>query len=521
MDFNSSNNADHYNELVARQVDQYKETEVMHDLPRIYDYWAGKYISKNAEQITGYSNIIEFYAEYFRRALHESNSTFLLSIGSGDCSIEIEIVKNLIFGGEKQFFFVCLELSPILIEKARKKIDSEGLGDIITVAQIDLNKWSPKYKFASAMAHHALHHILDLEHLFGVIKDNLAPRGRFITCDIIGRNGHMRWPEALRLTREIWQRIPRKYKFNHQFQNYDEYFQNRDSSTEGFEGIRAQDILPLLTKMFSFEVFFGFGNLTDTFIDRGFGPNFNPENSHDTEFIDYVHKLNEQLISDGILKPTSMIAVLVNEPVSNTKVYKHWTPAFCIRNPEALEIDYDIEPLLRGIPFQLVPGDNPMVANQIGTYSLEEELLFNNGEKPLREGQRNGIKLLKYGWGNPEADFTWSICEDAAIMFPLEKKTDTDLLMEVAFVPYISPLSDHTTVEMLINNVQVKRWQFNGNGDNGSNSFQIVIPGQLIKNSPVIEVRFMLPNRRMPQFESGSDVRQLGIGLMSVKIGLK
>lgn len=518
MVFNSSNDADHYNELVARQVDQYKETEVMHDLSRIFDYWTGKHISENVERVAGSSNIVELYTEYFRRALNESNGTFLISIGSGDCSIEIDIVKNLISKGEKKFFFVCLELSPILIEKARKKIDSEGLGDIITVAQIDLNKWNPKYQFAGAMAHHALHHILDLEHLFGLIKDNLAPGGRFITCDIIGRNGHMRWPEALHLIREIWQRIPRKYKFNHQFKKYDDYFQNWDCSTEGFEGIRAQDILPLLVKMFSFEVFYGNANLIDPFIDRGFGPNYNPENPQDAAFIDYVHNLNEELISKGILKPTLLIAVLVNEPVSSTKIYKHWTPAFCIRNPEAPVIEYDIEPLLQGIPFQLTTGDDPMVANQTGVYRLGEEVFFSNGEKKLGKGKRNGLKLLKYGWGNPERDLIWSNCEDAAIMFPMEKKVDTDLIMEIAFVPYLSPLSEYTTVEMFVNNTHFKAWQFDRKVDNGNNTYQIVLPGQLIKSSPVIEIRFILPNRRMPQFESGTDVRQLGIGLISAKI---
>jgi len=33
-----------------------------------------------------------------------------------------------------------------------------------------------------------------------------------------------------------------------------------DCSKQGFEGIRAQDILPLLVKKFSFRSFLGFGN---------------------------------------------------------------------------------------------------------------------------------------------------------------------------------------------------------------------------------------------------------------------
>ena len=41
-----------------------------------------------------------------------------------------------------------------------------------------------------------------------------------------------------------------------------------------FEGIRAQDILPLLVERFTFDEFIGFGNVIDPFVDRSFGPNF-------------------------------------------------------------------------------------------------------------------------------------------------------------------------------------------------------------------------------------------------------
>jgi hypothetical protein len=39
-----------------------------------------------------------------------------------------------------------------------------------------------------------LHHVLNLEGLFGQIKSHLKEHGLFIISDIIGRNGHLRWP---------------------------------------------------------------------------------------------------------------------------------------------------------------------------------------------------------------------------------------------------------------------------------------------------------------------------------------
>jgi SAM-dependent methyltransferase len=505
---------------VAKQIEQYQETEQMHDLPRIYDYWAKKYNSPRIASVIGYDNLITFYAAYFRKSLHESDSVFLMSIGSGDCSIEIEIVKDLISTHENNFFFICLELSPILIEKARKKIDAEGLGDKITVAQIDINKWNPEYSFAGVMAHHALHHFLNLEQLFGLIKKNLAKNGRFITCDMIGRNGHMKWPESLLLTRKIWERIPRKYKFNHQFQQVDDYFNNLDCSTEGFEGIRAQDILPLLVKMFSFEVFYGYGNLIDPFIDRGYGPNYDPDAPLDAAFLDYIQALNEKLISEGVLKPTAMAAVMVNEPVPNTKIYKHWSPAFAIRDPKASAPVYDMDPLLEKNPFRTGPEDDPLTACQAGHYPLGKKVLFISPESFSQIGAAAipGQKYLKYGWGYSEAGFTWSISEDAALIFPLEKKPVGGFLLELELIPYRSPLYSHTLIDILVNDKKVETLRYDNKTENNVPSIKIHLPPTLVCGRQTIEIVFLLPNRRQPQFETGDDRRSAGVALISATI---
>ena len=38
--------------------------------------------------------------------------------------------------------------------------------------------------------------------------------GRFITSDMIGRNGHQRWPEALAIVQEFWRELPKAYRYN-------------------------------------------------------------------------------------------------------------------------------------------------------------------------------------------------------------------------------------------------------------------------------------------------------------------
>jgi hypothetical protein len=143
----------------------------------------------------------------------------------------------------------------------------------------------------------------------------------------------MRWPEALTLLEMVWASMPERYRFDHQTKRYEHSFVNYDCSQEGFEGIRAQDILPLLLERFHPEAFVAFGNLIDVFVDRGFGPNFDVKKPDDREFIDRVALLDDVAIDLGMVKPTHLIASFRGRETS-TRYWHHWAPDYCVRRPE-------------------------------------------------------------------------------------------------------------------------------------------------------------------------------------------
>jgi SAM-dependent methyltransferase len=62
--------------------------------------------------------------------------------------------------------------------------------------------------FDAAFAHHALHHVGDLETLFTFVRRAIGPDGVFVISDMIGRNGHQRWPEAKRLAERLFSKLP-------------------------------------------------------------------------------------------------------------------------------------------------------------------------------------------------------------------------------------------------------------------------------------------------------------------------
>jgi SAM-dependent methyltransferase len=226
-----------------------------------------------------------------------------------------------------------VDINSKLLEKGRRLAEEKKVSRHFDFAPFDVNRWQPDRQYHVIAAFQSLHHFVELELLFDKIHRALHPAGFFLSDDMIGRNGHQRWPEALELVHGLWRDLPGKYTYNHLLKRFEPLYENWDCSKSGFEGIRAQDILPLLVARFHFDFFFAFANIVDVFVDRAFGPNFDPENEWDRSFIDRVHTLDSGEIDAGRVKPTHMMAAMTKKPVERTVMYKHLSPEFCIRRP--------------------------------------------------------------------------------------------------------------------------------------------------------------------------------------------
>ena len=323
-----------YESRIRSQIAQYANPERLLKLGPIYHYWINKHIRPRVSEVFGVSDALLFYAQYTAEALRQPGARRrIVSLAAGDCLLEITLIKKLLDMGETDFVVEAVELSPLRFERARASASAEGVAQYLLLTEADLNTWVPVGKYSAVIAKDALHHVVALEHLFDAIQGVLEEDGVFLTTDMIGRNGHMRWPEALEIIQGIWKFIPDHYKTNHQLKRVEKEYDNWDCSKTGFEGIRAQDILPLLVEKFTFRAFLGFGNLPDIFIERGFGHNLNVSDPHDTGFIDFLEQLNSLLIDLDYLKPTMIYGVMTRrkQHAPSPRCYRHWTPAFCAR----------------------------------------------------------------------------------------------------------------------------------------------------------------------------------------------
>ncbi len=326
---------DDYAIRVARELADFNDCTTVHDLPPIFHYWSNKYLAPQLARfdITDPEQFFLLYVQKFHMRFPQLTIR-MVSIGSGNCDMEARMAKRLIDTGITAFTIECLDINPNMLERGREVAASLGVAPHIVPIEGDFNYWKPEGTYDLVLANQCLHHVVELEKLFGAIKNCLNPEGYFLASDMIGRNGHLRWPEALKVVNEFWPELPDNYRYNYELSRHEPQFINHDCSLEGFEGIRAQDILPLLVRDFKFELFLPFANVVYSFIDRAMGPNFDVNGEWDRDFVDRVHARDEEGMLSGELTPTQMLAVLRTVDIESQLLHPTLTPEFCVRKPD-------------------------------------------------------------------------------------------------------------------------------------------------------------------------------------------
>ena len=319
---------------VEAELRQFTNVQKIHDLPPVQSYWSRNFVAPKFEAL-GFTGMWDFYVKSVlsvRTRMGPAGRLRIASIGSGNCDIELTLAQKLIENGEINFEIECLELNPKMLERGASSAAEKGLSSFFRFTATDLTNWRPeKDSIGVFFANQSLHHILDLEGLFDLVQYAMSQPGCLLTGDMIGRNGHMLWPGALTVVRALWASIEESKRFNHRTQKIDLQYPNKDFSDQGFEGIRAQDILPLLVSRFHQEVFLGFNSISRPFISRAYGHNFDVNNEADCQFIRFVGNLDDSFIHEGFLKPTQCFATFRKVPSPNPVNYKHWTAAYCVR----------------------------------------------------------------------------------------------------------------------------------------------------------------------------------------------
>jgi SAM-dependent methyltransferase len=353
---------DSYTIQVQAELEHYADQEIVHDLPEIYHIWSERYVIPLLAEV-GFHGLDDFLDSHVaEQCMRQApGRARLVSLGAGNGDTEIAIARRLAERGIENLDVVLLELNPQMLQRAEREAARCGMGDRVTGEATDLNSWHAHESADIYFANHSLHHIVALENLLAEVSSTLNPDGVLLVNDMIGRNGHMRWPEAAELVQMIWHIIPPRYRWNMWRQAPDETYPDIDCSSEGFEGIRSQDILPLLLKSFHPEIYVTFANVVDPFVDRIYGPNFDTTNTDDLAFIDAVGRLDDAVIDLGLATPTHLVASFRTHMV-DCRYPRRRSPQRTLRSTQPAEAPDDAESEGSGAIPQILDTD-PEIAH--------------------------------------------------------------------------------------------------------------------------------------------------------------
>ena len=194
-----------YAARIASEREIYRNCLDVHNLPEIFHYWSNRYVRPKLETF-GFSTPDEMFRKFAIKQVQNGKSDMrrLASLGAGNCDLEVKLALDILDTGCSDFMIDCVDLNPDMLERGRSTAAKQDVAPHINFLQADLNAWSAAHEYDLVIANQSLHHVLNLENLLGEIRRSLKVNGSFVISDIIGRNGHQRWPEALTLVREFW-----------------------------------------------------------------------------------------------------------------------------------------------------------------------------------------------------------------------------------------------------------------------------------------------------------------------------
>jgi hypothetical protein len=302
-------------------------------VPAIHDYWRRRFVTPKLEAC-GFASAEDLLLEELGALCRYDRRTHVVvSLGSGGCHSEVLVASRLLGRGRSNFRITCVEPNPHRLAGGHQFARRHGVLPWLGFAAVEPLRWQPAGPVSAYYASDCLTRLAEPELLLDRIQATLQREGLLVAQERIGRNRHSLWPEVAAVVARLWRELPERYRYDHTARRLDPSFANPERGRDEDDGARAQDLLPALLERFHFQAFVAYGSVIDPFVDRAFGPNFDPHRAVDRGFIDELAVLDEAAIDIGILKPTHMIAALRREPVEPRRFYRHRSPEFCVRHP--------------------------------------------------------------------------------------------------------------------------------------------------------------------------------------------
>ena len=278
-------------------------------LPPIFHYWSARFLAPDARRL-GIDSPEALFIDHVRRRFAETGRPVkVLSVGTGACSMEIAMALEL-KAEEITAEVICIDFNPTLMRKAAEAAREQGVGDRIAFHRADCNQPFELPEQDVIIVNQFFHHVTELETCCQSLRRSLAPDGVLLSSDIVGRNGHMLWPDVETMVQHAWSSLPPSKRYDRHFNKWMERYRPINHAAYSNEGVRAQDVVGCLLAEFDFELFFTFGGAIMPFVERRIGFNFDPKQAEDCAWIDRLQGDDAAALTSARYPASNMIAAL-------------------------------------------------------------------------------------------------------------------------------------------------------------------------------------------------------------------
>jgi SAM-dependent methyltransferase len=274
-------------------------------MPDIFHYWYSKHFCPAGASL-GFFSPNDFFCKWTARhcAQNSGRPVRALSLGATRVDLETEIAVYCRDEGHTNLSIECASMPGDRRSLSFERAKRSGVDEIIRPLPNPEALWQQDHAYDIIMTNNVLNDAEQTELLLDKIVEHLAADGIFLISDKLPDNA--RTPAALREINHLWQTLDEHYRYNHLLEQVDERFAYQGELDDSV----TRDFLSLLDQRFQFETFAGFANIIEPFISRAYGHNFDTKNPDDLAFIDRVHAADVQLMREGTIKPTYLLACL-------------------------------------------------------------------------------------------------------------------------------------------------------------------------------------------------------------------
>ena len=177
------------------------------------------------------------------RELADAGPVRVLSLCAGAARIEAELAS--VAGDRAQW--TLFDLSEDLLRTAAGNFPTDIVPQLIAGNLNEIRDFGARYDVIMCVS--GLHHIVELERVFAFMRTALTDNGEFWSIgEAIGRNGNRLHDRDYDAANLFFAGLPERFRRNRHSGHVDANLPNVDCSEATFEGIRSEDIEPLLAR---------------------------------------------------------------------------------------------------------------------------------------------------------------------------------------------------------------------------------------------------------------------------------